>query len=806
MGSEEHTIRFYKKRMSQNDSVYNMSHAKQLPELPPIPASSATPSDLYQFVLKRRCYPRLMQQASWTLAAPFKEQSHYRSPSDSIANNYTPTARDLKLKNLHKLTSSSMTRTSLGSAEWRTASPSSKDFAPSRKRFKLAQRSQCDSDRSTPTLLNSVDLISLCVPAHMPELHVIHYTDNQPLTPEEQFVVMHLHEEEINKQENSPSSNDIERYCYYIHNGVQEDMLAPQDKEVMNVILKQIPAHLLANPYLENSLVCLKEEIKADYRISLMKAIVDYILMDPAERERLLIRSTPRPFPQRVIRAPVPWHSSYEEAKSWNENNLFTVNPLMYTLQQLWLSEYSYLRFVRTEEMLCGDLPLLPTEFVDVVHRHCVEARDILQNKWIPTCASIFLDEKRKWLNFAPQNDYDSPQQIESYFSSVATLMSLQLRGMVVNSLEDLLAFFMIYKDGSDFTEPYQDMQFFVPQMLIVKLNVEEPKIVFEPSLKECWDLISHCFREILRSTEELPKVEKILFPQLKRDDLTLRTVKPDESLVSDYVNKLEIIFESNILGPQKYLNVYKKYSNLLNNSAQQDVTDFLKEGHSLGALAEKIDSLTKLKREITSMHVTVPLAMFCLDSVQLNEELCIRTQNLKDRLIEFEVMENRELNKRLCDEYNVIAKRMSELPLNTEELVEFDAFLKKSSKVTASKLRQEVSEAARRLEFLMDYADLSSYDMHLNSMVFHWPNKIEIMFDNSRDELYSRRNHIEMVLLERISQFDETLEGYNREVESYKKRDVMTIEEMKNNVEKFKELNKNLNNALAELEDLSRN
>uniref|UniRef100_A0A8B9DMU0 Dynein axonemal heavy chain 3 n=1 Tax=Anser cygnoides TaxID=8845 RepID=A0A8B9DMU0_ANSCY len=107
----------------------------------------------------------------------------------------------------------------------------------------------------------------------MPELHVIHYTDNQPLTPEEQFVVMHLHEEEINKQENSPSSNDIERYCYYIHNGVQEDMLAPQDKEVMNVILKQIPAHLLANPYLENSLVCLKEEIKADYRISLMKAI-----------------------------------------------------------------------------------------------------------------------------------------------------------------------------------------------------------------------------------------------------------------------------------------------------------------------------------------------------------------------------------------------------------------------------------------------------------------------------------------------------------------------------------------------------
>lgn len=67
--------------------------------------------------------------------------------------------------------------------------------------------------------------------------------------------------------------------------------------------------------------------------------LVDYILMDPAERERLLIGSTPRPFPLRVIRAPVPWHSSYKEAKSWNESNLFIVNPLMHTLHQLWLSE-----------------------------------------------------------------------------------------------------------------------------------------------------------------------------------------------------------------------------------------------------------------------------------------------------------------------------------------------------------------------------------------------------------------------------------------------------------------------------------
>lgn len=61
----------------------------------------------------------------------------------------------------------------------------------------------------------------------------------------------------------------------------------------------------------------------------------------------------------------------------------------------------------------------------------------------------------------------------------------------------------------------------------------------------------------------------------------------------------------------------------------------------------QKIDGLTKLKKEIASMHVTVPLAMFCLDALKLNEELCHRTQKLKDRLVQFQIDENRDVNQR---------------------------------------------------------------------------------------------------------------------------------------------------------------
>lgn len=61
----------------------------------------------------------------------------------------------------------------------------------------------------------------------------------------------------------------------------------------------------------------------------------------------------------------------------------------------------------------------------------------------------------------------------------------------------------------------------------------------------------------------------------------------------------------------------------------------------------QKINSIKKRKNEIASMHISVPLAMFCLDTVALNYDLCERAQNLKDRLIRYQVDVNRETNAR---------------------------------------------------------------------------------------------------------------------------------------------------------------
>uniref|UniRef100_A0A8C5KDB1 Dynein axonemal heavy chain 3 n=1 Tax=Jaculus jaculus TaxID=51337 RepID=A0A8C5KDB1_JACJA len=771
-------------QLDKSHSLHHMSHCQTRPELPPLPVSaSEEPSELYQTVMSHSFYPPLMQHTSWTLAVPFKEQCHHRGPSDSIGNNYSLMAQDMKLKDLLKVyqpVTGTVPREKTGQKQPLGTSKTSSE--PSRKKMKFSFRNKEDPSGTCLTCTAST-----CSRMRNDADRSAIFPGSRPMSPEQQMDVMLRQEMEIESKEKKPSELDLERYYYYLTNGIRKDMIAPEHDEVMGRIEKLIPKMLLTSPALEPLQDALRDEKENDYYCSLMKSIVDYILMDPMEKNRLFIESTPRLFPHRVIRAPVPWHNVYQSAKRWNEEHLHTVNPMIQHLKELWFAEYKNLRFVRIADLLAGKLPLLPKEYRNVIRRHCMETRHILLSRWIPTCAQLFTTQKEHWVHFAPKSNYDSSQNIEEYFASVASFMSLQLRELVIKSLEDLVSFFMIHKDGNDFEEPYQEMKFFTPQLIMIKLEVSEPIIVFNPTFDDCWELINNSFLEIIKNSEGIPKVESVLLPELKGYSLILRTVDPKEKLVSDFVDQTFEVFKKNQVGPYKYLNVYKKYGDLLDSTAEKDITAFLKENHEIEEFVMSINGIKKRRNEIASMHITVPLAMFCLDAMILNYDLCERAQNLKDRLIQYQVDVNRDTNTSICNQYSTIADKVSQVPSNTSELVSLIEFLRKSSDVTVFKLRRQLRDASERLEFLMDYADL--------------PHQIEEVFESSRNLLLSKRDQAEMDLIKRCSEFESRLEGYGKELEAFRKREVMSTEEMKNNVEKLNELSKNLEQALVEFE-----
>lgn len=63
--------------------------------------------------------------------------------------------------------------------------------------------------------------------------------------------------------------------------------------------------------------------------------------------------------------------------------------------------------------------------------------------------------------------------------------------------------------------------------------------------------------------------------------------------------------------------------------------------------------------------------------------------------------------------------------------------------------------------------------DIKLNTVMFHWPSQICTVLDHSQGRIMLKRDQIEEELKKRVAAFEEKLEAYTKEVESFKKKEV---------------------------------
>ena len=92
---------------------------------------------------------------------------------------------------------------------------------------------------------------------------------------------------------------------------IKDGDLEPLHQESLDSIWSRSPYHETYTD-LKNEL---KDEINSSYLQSVKHSIVDYILMDESEKQRLSITKTPEMYQPIVVRSPVPWSVSFTEAK-----------------------------------------------------------------------------------------------------------------------------------------------------------------------------------------------------------------------------------------------------------------------------------------------------------------------------------------------------------------------------------------------------------------------------------------------------------------------------------------------------------
>lgn len=107
-----------------------------------------------------------------------------------------------------------------------------------------------------------------------------------------------------------------------------------------------------------------------------------------------------------------------------------------------------------------GTLPVPAAEIEPRLDDLCVAATDVLVKEWLADVAEIFLEKKHDWSQYFETQSDASTAMIEKYFRSVNSLLSKQLRIIIINTLEDVRDFFMRYKTGNAFEGDYEDLMF----------------------------------------------------------------------------------------------------------------------------------------------------------------------------------------------------------------------------------------------------------------------------------------------------------------------------------------------------------
>lgn len=311
-------------------------------------------------------------------------------------------------------------------------------------------------------------------------------------------------------------------YEHYIAHGINENQLAPLERSMLNyhddatvtlhsvhgALHRSLPGPLLTNPDLQHVVQELHAEIADDYTLSQKRAILDYILLDTTERNRLKIKTMPKPQQPRVIRAPMAWHDSIVHARDMLAPILHITNPVMQGLLALWHDDFASTRLVDKVRVLTGG-PLSLDAFTAALHGDSVAGRGQVQVVWVEAAADIVVRHRQFWDGYVDgRNDIAGYHILEHLFQSIATLMANQLRYIVLASLQDLCGLFARYATGNAYDGEYADFAVSAPQMIVLELVPCGATVTLAPGWDVVHSTVSELYANVVETGHGIRRVE----------------------------------------------------------------------------------------------------------------------------------------------------------------------------------------------------------------------------------------------------------------------------------------------------------
>ncbi|XP_041458176.1 dynein heavy chain 3, axonemal-like isoform X7 [Lytechinus variegatus] len=576
----------------------------------------------------------------------------------------------------------------------------------------------------------------------------------------------------------TPDQQDVVRYYGLLEGSIEDSSVAPLETEWIKAMYNFLPARLKTE-HLKKCMKEVTEEARSVYTESMKKGILDYILKDPIEQERLGI-PMPTKHSNSAGREWYPWSDAVDDARKSMENYLYITHPIMTTILYKWQTQYAHLRMLDRlgiEEIM----PLTPEAFLYHIKNTTKQTREILINDWLEECANMIDDERDEIERWMPESSDGRMAQMDHFFRSVSTLMSLCLRSCVEKSIHDLVEWFQQYDAGNYYDCDYNDSDLSlptIPQPLKISMGPEMSKVSckFTPDINGVVDIIHQCIQCMVDGVKGIHRVENHLFHRVDAMAIThIPTVRDDEEVIGRAKEQVKEVILHNYHGPVRFKMVYAPYAYLLKSSSDSQVEKFVSKDQHLRDYVREIEKLKKMAAEVGLFPLNVPMHLFQLDCTDINSWLILRSRDLADIMITNIIDTSRLFNRAICGQYDQIVRRITTQSETTTQLVKLQEYVDRLTTGELLQLKKKLEVAAGNLIFLMDYAYLNKDDLMLNDQTFTWPDRIMPIIRNSEMKLQKEHDYAVSKLNDWQKKFAVRIKDVMDQVKAFRTKDRMS-------------------------------
>lgn len=205
---------------------------------------------------------------------------------------------------------------------------------------------------------------------------------------------------------------------------------------------------------------------------------------------------------------------------------------------------------------------------------------------WYPYILTLF---------YKNNNGYKliTPDKSESFFRTISLIMSDQLRYIVYKSIEDYVLLFEC--DRNKIVKRLPNAK---PPLFIIKLLLDDNKLVFEPTLDDIFSTLVSLFNQMIVSADNIPLIETQLFKNGNTNSLNKNSRNGYTQVVSELNIKVEfektypkIVYENKeklnnylkklLKEPEEYLKEFNDHIDLINKNEEENVNEFLSNDHT---------------------------------------------------------------------------------------------------------------------------------------------------------------------------------------------------------------------------------